>query len=382
MNKKIFFLLLVSLILTGCQIKKSPVDNSVACTLEAKICPDGSAVGRIGPNCEFAACPDNNENKNNIYKTITSQSINQASSKFSFQSQIPNNWQAEAITSINAINIFDPTISGENNLEKSQIFIRFFEANSFLTLNTVTIYAKENTIINARPAVVYDIEKKSNVANFVSQPLWRSQRHIVTDIRTSDSNPTIFYVIAKSPNLDQEIYDNFLNNLNLTNNTTKLTEPVTGFKSRITKKPFGTYITPKNSPVQPEQFTGYHTGVDIEYEDINEDVPIYAITNGTVVSSGFVNGYGGVISIKHQINGQTYIAVYGHLDPESLISNNSPVTAGQKIGILGDGYTSETDGERKHLHFSLRLGNNINLAGYVKSSSELNNWIDPQNIIK
>jgi len=33
-------------------------DNEpVACTMDAKICPDGSAVGRIGPNCEFAACP-------------------------------------------------------------------------------------------------------------------------------------------------------------------------------------------------------------------------------------------------------------------------------------------------------------------------------------
>lgn len=29
----------------------------VACTEEAKICPDGSAVGRTGPNCEFAPCP-------------------------------------------------------------------------------------------------------------------------------------------------------------------------------------------------------------------------------------------------------------------------------------------------------------------------------------
>lgn len=28
-----------------------------ACTLEAKICPDGSAVGRVGPDCEFAPCP-------------------------------------------------------------------------------------------------------------------------------------------------------------------------------------------------------------------------------------------------------------------------------------------------------------------------------------
>jgi hypothetical protein len=29
-----------------------------ACTMEAKICPDGSAVGRTGPNCEFSLCPD------------------------------------------------------------------------------------------------------------------------------------------------------------------------------------------------------------------------------------------------------------------------------------------------------------------------------------
>ena len=28
-----------------------------ACTQEAKICPDGSSVGRTGPNCEFASCP-------------------------------------------------------------------------------------------------------------------------------------------------------------------------------------------------------------------------------------------------------------------------------------------------------------------------------------
>lgn len=29
----------------------------VACTMEAKICPDGSAVGRSGPKCEFTPCP-------------------------------------------------------------------------------------------------------------------------------------------------------------------------------------------------------------------------------------------------------------------------------------------------------------------------------------
>lgn len=36
-----------------------PVEDGegVACTMDAKICPDGSAVGRIPPSCEFAPCP-------------------------------------------------------------------------------------------------------------------------------------------------------------------------------------------------------------------------------------------------------------------------------------------------------------------------------------
>lgn len=29
----------------------------VACPQDAKACPDGSYVGRVGPNCEFAPCP-------------------------------------------------------------------------------------------------------------------------------------------------------------------------------------------------------------------------------------------------------------------------------------------------------------------------------------
>ena len=39
--------------LTG--LSKKRIDIR-ACTQEARICPDGSAVGRMGPNCEFAEC--------------------------------------------------------------------------------------------------------------------------------------------------------------------------------------------------------------------------------------------------------------------------------------------------------------------------------------
>lgn len=39
------------------ELRLNTDEGGVACTLEAKICPDGSAVGRVGPSCEFAACP-------------------------------------------------------------------------------------------------------------------------------------------------------------------------------------------------------------------------------------------------------------------------------------------------------------------------------------
>ncbi|MEK7514882.1 MAG: hypothetical protein AAB608_00675 [Patescibacteria group bacterium] len=35
----------------------APAPGGIACTEEAKLCPDGSAVGRTGPNCAFAPCP-------------------------------------------------------------------------------------------------------------------------------------------------------------------------------------------------------------------------------------------------------------------------------------------------------------------------------------
>lgn len=56
MKKFIIPLLLLSIIFTGCTSTTNII--SQACTEEAKLCPDGSAVGRAGPNCEFTPCPE------------------------------------------------------------------------------------------------------------------------------------------------------------------------------------------------------------------------------------------------------------------------------------------------------------------------------------
>lgn len=38
----------------------TPANNAVACSTDVKLCPDGSVVGRVGSDCEFAVCPEVN----------------------------------------------------------------------------------------------------------------------------------------------------------------------------------------------------------------------------------------------------------------------------------------------------------------------------------
>lgn len=159
--------------------------------------------------------------------------------------------------------------------------------------------------------------------------------------------------------------------------------PVANFSSGQTKKVFGQYITPATSPVQPEKFTGYHTGVDIEQEQNDIDVPVYAINDGTVKFSGRVGGYGGVIIYETTINNETVTILYGHTRLSSAEKKvGDTVSKGEKLAVLGTGYSNETDGERKHLHFSIHKGSQIEYRGYVKNESELLNWINPGDIIK
>lgn len=302
---------------------------------------------------------------------------------YKFSSVMPQGWKAESIPGTQAINLYDPTSSEDSSLEQSQIFIRFFEASDFLTLSTVTIFNQRAFTLGGRPAVEYDIEKKSGVPRFPNQPSWRSTRHIVTDVRVSDSNPSIFYVIAKRPDLDDATYQKFLSELRVISSsndeqpTTSFVDPIDDFKNRITKKPFGIFITPETSPVQPDKFTGYHTAVDVEYVDVSNEVPVRAVAPGEVTVARYASGYGGVVVVRHNINGETIQSLYGHLDPDQLPSVGNAVTAGEQIGVLGAGETAETDGARKHLHFGILKGSTVDIRGYVSSESDLANWYDP-----
>ncbi|OGH42360.1 MAG: hypothetical protein A3H79_01020 [Candidatus Levybacteria bacterium RIFCSPLOWO2_02_FULL_36_8b] len=68
-NIKLFFIgfiilsFLIAFAVGGFVLGSKNKPNQQACTEEAKQCPNGSFVGRTGPNCEFSPCPITYEGK-------------------------------------------------------------------------------------------------------------------------------------------------------------------------------------------------------------------------------------------------------------------------------------------------------------------------------
>jgi len=164
-----------------------------------------------------------------------------------------------------------------------------------------------------------------------------------------------------------------------------LTMPIANGLESISKKPFGIYITPQNSPVSPEKFKGYHTGTDFEtFEDEqNIEVPIFAVCDGKLILKKYASGYGGVIVQSCQLDGQNVTVLYGHLKLASItLKVGDAITAGQQLGVRGDGYSAKTDSERKHLHLSNHKGTEIVLLGYVQNEKDLSQWLNPTDYFK
>ncbi len=162
------------------------------------------------------------------------------------------------------------------------------------------------------------------------------------------------------------------------------TSPLDNPKERINKKPFGIWIDPQNSPIFPERFSGYHTGVDFEIfsGEEDKDIEVKAMCSGEIFFLQTVNGYGGVILQKCFYEEQSIIVLYGHIDKDRVrFSLGDQVKMGTTLGFLGQGGSEETDGERKHLHLGVIKGEKENFLGYVRAETLLDQWIDPCELI-
>ena len=155
--------------------------------------------------------------------------------------------------------------------------------------------------------------------------------------------------------------------------------PISNASGRITKKPFGIFVSPADSPVSPEKFTGYHTGVDFEIfpGEESSSITVYAICSGPLLEKISASGYGGVAVQKCELNNQPVTVVYGHVKLSSIsIKSGQQLKAGDKLAVLGEGFSAETGGERKHLHIGIHKGAGVDLRGYVQNPGELTGWIN------
>lgn len=141
----------------------------------------------------------------------------------------------------------------------------------------------------------------------------------------------------------------------------------------ITKKSFGIYVSPGHSPITPERFAGFHTGVDFETTpaEANIAIPVPAFCDGKLLLKEWASGYGGVAVQSCTLAGQAVTVIYGHLNIDTVRpSVGDSLKKGDFIGNLGKGYSTETDGERKHLHLGIHKGTTVNIIGYASSGED------------
>jgi murein DD-endopeptidase MepM/ murein hydrolase activator NlpD len=84
-----------------------------------------------------------------------------------------------------------------------------------------------------------------------------------------------------------------------------------------------------------------HNGIDIA---IGYGTPLHPVAEGTVISSGYNDGFGNWIAIRHANN---IVTIYGHMRAPTTVGNGAQVTTDSVIGY--EGKTGNVTGSHVHL---------------------------------
>jgi len=107
-----------------------------------------------------------------------------------------------------------------------------------------------------------------------------------------------------------------------------------------------------------------HRGVDF---NPGNGAPIFAVADGVVTSAEFGGGYGQFVYIEHNINGQSVISVYAHMQRNSSpLRVGDTVRVGDFIGLVGNTGTSTGP----HLHLEIRInGEYVDPFAWLKANA-------------
>jgi murein DD-endopeptidase MepM/ murein hydrolase activator NlpD len=111
--------------------------------------------------------------------------------------------------------------------------------------------------------------------------------------------------------------------------------------------PLGDLFGPRVAPC-PGCST-FHNGTDFETGNL---APVYATAAGTVTQAGIIGDLGEAVEIDHDVNGNKFTSVYGHMSMDSLtVSVGDKITEGELVGLTGS--TGESTGP--HLFFGIDI---------------------------
>lgn len=135
----------------------NPKPFEVMCTEEAKICPDGSAVGRSGLKCEFAACPDVGSSTSNIIDTSDWKTYK--NDKYGFELKYPSEWTNGATTENSIYFPLSPDRISDVLVDVGPIMIppnRVVSLDQYLKEYGYNQIEKENKQIDNLPALRFE----------------------------------------------------------------------------------------------------------------------------------------------------------------------------------------------------------------------------------
>ncbi len=138
------------------------VAQEQACTMDAKICPDGGSVGRTGPNCEFSACPMPGATSATVTTFLggsaTAMNVTLQPKEVVSDSRCPEGVQCIWAGTVEVRTVMATQVSHGEQTVTLGVPVRFGEFS--VTLTDVTPYPKQATgIAESSYRFTYKIEK-------------------------------------------------------------------------------------------------------------------------------------------------------------------------------------------------------------------------------
>ncbi|MDY2587189.1 peptidoglycan DD-metalloendopeptidase family protein [Winogradskyella aquimaris] len=182
-------------------------------------------------------------------------------------------------------------------------------------------------------------------------------------ITSLDIQPLIDTKVSNNAyvSLDLSVYNKELDDIDVSSSTALEGYIWNHLKIHNAKVAFGGYLEHRGiynrsayfNTTKPEEVRNIHLGLDLWIE---ANTAIYTPLSGTVHS--FKNNtnygdYGPTIILRHNIKGETFYTLYGHLSLESIsnLKVGAELKQGDKIATLG---TAEVNGDyAPHLHFQI-----------------------------